>query len=168
MSLEAAIAENTKALMILTESVNKSNDLNERMIGLKSEAIETVKQTATKPADPAPKASKTTEAPKTEEAKAEAPKTEEKPLDPIGQAIADYVGGGYDAAHPQAKEERAARAGKVREIFAAIAAKGGVTVEKHSEIPEKFHKAFLSTLAKRVEEGALVIGKGGDDEDLGL
>lgn len=173
MSLEAAIAEQTKAILVLTEAVNKQNDLSERMIGLKADAIETVKQTAAKPdaapkADKAPKETKTESAPETQKAP-EGEKVEEKKLDPIGQAIADYVGKGYDPAHAQAKEERAARAAKVKEIFKAIAEKGGVTVEKHTDIPEKFHGAFTKTLAKRVEEGCLVIGKEADgDEDLGL
>ena len=173
MSLEAAILDLTKQVAILTESVNKQNDLSDRMIGLKADAIETVKQTATKPADTKatkPADAKATDA-KATEAKAEpAPeKVEEKKLDPIGQAIADYVGSGYDLADTKATDERKARAAKVKEIFKAIADKGGVTVEKHTDIPEKFHGAFLKTLAKRVEEGNLVIGKEADgDEDLGL
>lgn len=164
MSLEAAVAELTKAVAVLTESVNKQNDLSDRMIGLKADAIETVKQTAAK-TETAPKATKAADkTEKTEE------KVEEKKLDPIGQAIADYVGTGYDLSHDKAKEERSARAAKVKEIFKAIADKGGVTVEKHTDIPEKFHGAFLKTLAKRVEEGNLVIGKDADagDDDLGL
>ena len=163
MSLEAAIAELNKNILNLTESVNKSNDLAERMIGLKSEAIETVKATATKPAA-APKADKPAESPKAEAPKAEpeAPKTEAEkpaaaPLDPIGQAISDYVGTGYDAAHPQAAEERKARSAKVKEIFGVIAGKAGVEVKKHTDIPEKFHGPFLKTIAARAGEGNLVI-----------
>ena len=167
MSLEAAILDLTKQVAILTESVNKQNDLSDRMIGLKADAIETVKQTATKPADT--KATKPTEAKAEAKADPAPEKVEEKKLDPIGQAIADYVGGGYDLADAKATDERKARAAKVKEIFKAIADKGGVTVEKHTDIPEKFHGAFLKTLAKRVEEGNLVIGKEADgDEDLGL
>jgi len=167
MSLEAAIQEMTKALAVLTESVNKQNDLSERMIGLKADAIETVKQTATK-TETAPKKTETKAAETKTETKAEE-KVEEKKLDPIAQGIADYVGTGYDLSHEEAADERKARAGKVKEIFKAIADKGGVTVEKHTDIPEKFHGAFLKTLAKRVEEGNLVIGKEADGEvDLEL
>lgn len=169
MNLEAAIAEQTKAIGILTEAVNKSNDLAERMIGLKTEAIETVKATAA-PADAKPKAT----APKPTETKAdpapEADKPVEKEMDPIAQAISGYVDGDYDKAHAQAADERRARADKVKEIFAAIAGKANVAVTKHTEIPAAFHGAFLKTLAKRAEEGSLVIGKaaeGGDDDLLG-
>lgn len=166
MSLEAAIQELTKQVAVLTESVNKGNDLSERMIGLKADAIETVKATAAKP-ETAPKATKAAPE-KTEKTDAAPEKVEEKKLDPIGQAIADYVGSGYDLADAKAADERKARAAKVKEIFKAIADKGGVTVEKHTDIPEKFHGAFLKTLAKRVEEGNLVIGKEADGDDLGL
>jgi hypothetical protein len=167
MSLEAAIAELTKELRELKDDVRKSNDLNERMIGLKSEAIETVKGTAAKP-EAAPKAEKPkAETPKVEEPKAEEPKVEEKKLDPIAQAIADYVGSGYDAADPKAKEERAARGEKVKAIFKVISEKSGVEVKKHTDIPEKFQAAFLKTLAARAAEGNLVIGKDdAADEDL--
>lgn len=167
MSLEAAIAEQTKAILVLTEAVNKQNDLSERMIGLKADAIETVKQTAAKP-DAAPKADKADKAPKETKTEAAPEKVEEKKQDPIAEAIAAYVAGGYDMEHPQAADERKARAAKVKEIFAAIASKGNCTVEKHGDIPEKFHGAFLNTLAKRVEEGCLVIGKtsGTAEDDL--
>lgn len=167
MSIEAAIEANTKQLAVLTEALNKQNDLSERMIGLKADAIETVKQTATKP-DAAPKATKAAEA---EKPAPEAEKVEEKKQDPIAEAIAGYVSGGYDPADPKAADERKARAAKVKEIFAAIAKKGDCKVEKHGDIPEKFHGAFLKTLAARVEEGCLVIGKtsdaGADDDLLG-
>lgn len=170
-SIEAIIAENTKAMVILTESLNKSNDLTERMIGLKSDAIETVKNVAAKPEAAAPKTTtaKATEAEKPAETKpAEAEKPKDAPMDPIAQAISDYVGAGYDQAHAKAAEERKARSAKVKEIFAVIAEKGGVEVKKHTDIPEKFHGAFLKTLAKRAEEGNLVIGKDSDDDmDLG-
>lgn len=169
MSLEAAIAEQTKAILVLTEAMNKQNDLSERMIGLKADAIETVKQTAAKP-DVAPKAAKETKtevAAETQKAP-EGEKVEEKKLDPIGQAIADYVGKGYDPEDAQAKEERSARAAKVKEIFAAIAKKAGTAVDRHTDIPEQFHGAFMKTLGKRVEEGCLVIGKtsGAAEDDL--
>ena len=90
MTLEAAIAEQTKALGILTEAVNKSNDLAERMIGLKTEAIETVKATAA-PADAKPKATTTAKPTETKADPAPAPapdttkadKPVEKELDPI-------------------------------------------------------------------------------------
>lgn len=161
-SIETLIAENTKAVVTLTEALNKQNDLSERMIGLKADAIETVKQTASKP-DAAPKAAakktETEAAPEPEKKVEAAPeKTEEKPLDPIGQAISDYVGSGYDAADPKAADERKARAAKVKEIFAVIADKAKATVTKHTEIPADFHGPFLKTLAKRVAEGNLVIG----------
>ena len=166
MSLEAAILDLTKQVAILTESVNKQNDLSDRMIGLKADAIETVKQTATKPADT--KATKPTEAKAEPKADPAPGKVEEKKLDPIGQAIADYVGSGYDLADAKATDERKARAAKVKEIFKAIADKGGVTVEKHTDIPEKFHGAFLKTLAKRAAEGNPAIGKEADGaEDPG-
>jgi len=171
-SIETLIAENIKAMVNLTEALNKSNDQNERIIGLKADAIETIKQTASKP-DAAPKAAakKTEAAPevKTEaapEVKTEAAPevtTEEVKQDPIAQAISGYVVGDYDAADPKAAEERAARSAKVREIFAAIASKAGIEVKKHSDVPESFHGAFLKTIAKRVEEGNLVIGKNSDD-----
>lgn len=166
-SIEALIAENTKAMVNLTESLNKSNDLAERMIGLKADAIETVKQTATK-ADAAPKA--TAKATETKPTETPAPETKpvEKELDPIAKAISDYVGGGYDEADPKAKEERAARSAKVKEIFAAISEKAGTEVKKHTDIPEKFHAAFLKTVAKRVEEGNLVIGKSDESEEIDL
>lgn len=174
MSLEAAIEANTKQLAVLTEALNKQNDLSERMIGLKADAIETVKQTATKPdaapkADKAPKETKTEAASETQKAP-EGEKVDEKKQDPIAQAIADYVATGYNTEHPQAADERKARAAKVKEIFAAIAKKGDCKVERHGDIPEKFHGAFLKTLAARVEEGCLVIGKtsaGADDDLLG-
>lgn len=125
---------------------------------------------AAAPADAKPKATTT----KPTETKADpAPETTaadkpvEKELDPIAQAISTYVGEGYDQAHPQAADERKARSAKVKEIFAAIAGKAGVEVKKHTEIPEAFHGAFLKTLAKRVEEGSLVIGKTADDDLLG-
>lgn len=172
MTLEAAIAEQTKAIGILTEAVNKSNDLAERMIGLKTEAIETVKATAA-PTEAKPKATTTAKPTETKADPAPAPETTkadkpvEKELDPIAQAISAYVGEGYDSAHAQAADERKARSAKVKEIFAAIAGKAGVEVKKHTEIPEAFHGAFLKTLAKRVEEGSLVIGKTADDDLLG-
>lgn len=171
MSLEAAIEANTKQLAVLTEALNKQNDLSERMIGLKADAIETVKQTATKP-DAAPKATKAAETKAEAEKPApEAEKVEEKKQDPIAEAIAGYVSWGYDPADPKAADERKARAAKVKEIFAVIAKKGDCKVEKHGDIPEKFHGAFLKTLAARVEEGCLVIGKtsdaGADDDLLG-
>lgn len=167
MSLEAAIAELTKAIHVQTEAVNKSNDLAERMIGLKSEAIETVKQTAAKP-DAAPvkaKVESKTETPKVETKAEEKPKEVE--LDPIAKAISEYVGGGYDASHEKAADERRARSSKVKEIFAVIAQKSGAIVQRHTDIPESFHGAFLKTLAKRVEEGNLVIGKADDDDLMG-
>lgn len=179
MSIEAAIENVTKALAVLTEAVNKQNDLSERMIGLKADAIETVKQTAAKPdaspkADKAPKETKTEAAAETQKAadKTDAAETQnasEEPMDPIAEAIRNYVATGYDAADPLAAEERKARGSKVKEIFAAIAKKGDCKVEKHSDIPEKFHGAFLKTLAARVEEGCLVIGKtsAGEDDLLG-
>lgn len=157
MSIEEALAANTKAMAILTESVNKQNDLSERMIGLKSEAIETVKQVAAKPTETVAKATKTAEKPPET-------KVEEAPMDPIAQAITEYVTSGYDLADPAAADERAARSAKVKTIFAAIAGKASVSVTKHSEIPASFHGAFLKTLAKRVEEGCLVIGKTADGE----
>ncbi len=171
-SIETVIAENTKAMVNLTEALNKSNDLNERMIGLKAEAIETVKQTASKP-DAAPKAAargavekpevKTEAAPEVKTETAPEVKAEEKPMDPIAEAISNYVATGYDAADPKAAEERAARSAKVKEIFKAIATRGSIEVNRHSDIPESFHGSFLKTLAKRVEEGNLVIGKTSDD-----
>ena len=172
MSIEAAIENVTKALAVLTEAVNKQNDLSERMIGLKADAIETVKQTAAKPdASPtADKAPKTEAAAETQKAadKTEAAETKnasEEPMDPIAEAIRNYVATGYDAADPLAAEERKARGSKVKEIFAAIAKKGDCKVEKHSDIPEKFHGAFLKTLAARAQEGCLVIGKTSAGED---
>lgn len=171
MSLEALITENTKAMVNLTDALNKSNELAERTISLKSEAIETVKATAAKPAAENKKADKSTA---TEKA-AEAPKTEEKasepeaPMaDPVADAIKSYVGTGYDAAHPQAADERKARSAKVKEIFAVIAQKAGKEVKNHADIPEAMHGAFLKTIAKRAEEGNLVIGKTaeGEEEDL--
>lgn len=169
MSIEAAVEANTKAIVLLTDALNKQNDLSERMIGLKADAIETVKQTATKAETATTKATAAKTEKEAETKAPEAEKVEEKKQDPIAQAIADYVGTGYDASHDKATDERKARAAKVKEIFAAIAEKGGVKVEKHTDIPEKFHKAFLGTLAKRVEEGNLVIGKssGADDDLLG-
>lgn len=167
-SIETLITENIKAMVNLTEALNKQNDLSERMISLKADAIETVKQTASKP-DAAPKAAakkteeKTEAAPEVKTEVAPEPKTEEVKLDPIAQAIGDYVGSGYDPADPQAADERKARAAKVKEIYAAIAGKANVAVTKHTDVPESFHGALLKTLAKRVEEGNLVIGKTSDD-----
>lgn len=179
MSIEAALAELTKEIRELKEDVRKSNDLNERMIGLKAEAIETVKTTAAKPEaaekpkaapkqkaeepkaeEPKAEETKPEEAPKVEEPKAEAPK-----LDPLGQAIADYVTKGYDSADPMAKEERAARSQKVKDIFAAVAKKKGITVAKHSDIPEDMHGSVLKTLAARAAEGNLVIGKASEEAE---
>lgn len=169
MSLEAAVETLTKNIAILTEVVNKQNDLSERMIGLKADAIETVKQTAAKPEAAAPKATKP--AAEKVEKPADAPaaeKPEEVKQDPIAEAIGAYVATGYDASHEKAADERQARAAKVKEIFKAIADKAGVEVKKHSDIPEKFHGPFLKTLAKRVEEGNLVIGKDADGEEIDL
>lgn len=173
MSLEAAVETLTKNIAILTEVVNKQNDLSERMIGLKADAIETVKQTAAKPEAAAPKATKPAaeKVEKPADAPADAPaaeKPEEVKQDPIAEAIGAYVATGYDASHEKAADERQARAAKVKEIFKAIADKAGVEVKKHSDIPEKFHGPFLKTLAKRVEEGNLVIGKDADGEEIDL
>lgn len=189
MSIEAALAELTKAVAVLTDDIRKQNDLNERLIGLKAEAIETVKNTAKpeeksakatkaeKPAKaeaapveekPAPAEEPAAEAPAPEAAAPAAPE-EPKKLDPIAQAIADYVGGGYDEAHPQAKEERAARSGKVKDIFAAIAKKKGVEVKKHTDIPADMHPSVIKTLANLASQGNLVIkddAPAAEDEDL--
>lgn len=172
MSIEELLKEQIKATVNLTDAVNKSNELAERMIGLKSEAIDTVKAVATKPAAEPKKAEKAEKA-----SEPEAPKTDKAPepekasepevkLDPIAQAISDYVGTGYDASHEKAAEERKARSAKVKEIFAVIATKAGVEVKKHTDIPESFHAAFLKTISARAAEGNLVIGKQAEDEDL--
>jgi hypothetical protein len=170
MSLEAAIKENTEALSKLLTAT-------ERLIGLRTEAVETVKAAAA-PAPAAAKAAKPKDAPPAaEEPKANISATPEDRQPsasatdledaamkhPLGKLIIDYVKNGYPEDHPQAAQERAARLQKVKALYGAISealtkAKGTpVTIASFTDIPEANHAQIIKKLEDFIAAPALVI-----------
>lgn len=167
MSLEAAIKENTEVLSKLLTAT-------ERLIGLRTEAIETVKAAAAAPV--AAKAAKPKDAPAPEEPKANisaTPEDRQPPSatdaenaamqHPLGKLIVEYVKNGYPEDHPQATQERAARLGKVKALYGAISealtkAKGTpVTIASFTDIPEANHAQIIKKLQDFIAAPALVI-----------
>jgi hypothetical protein len=169
MSLEAAIKENTEALSKLLTAT-------ERLIGLRTEAVETVKAAAA-PASVAAKAAKPKDAPAPEEPKANistTPEDRQPPpaatdaenaamKHPLGKLIIDYVKNGYPEDHPQAAQERAARLEKVKALYGAISealtkAKGTpVTIASFADIPEANHAQIIKKLEDFIAAPPLVI-----------
>jgi hypothetical protein len=168
MSLEAAIKENTEAL-------SKMLTATERLIGLRTEAVETVKAAAA-PASVAAKAAKPKDAPAPEEPKANistTPEDRQPPpatdledaamKHPLGKLIIDYVKNGYPEDHPQAAQERAARLEKVKALYGAISealtkAKGTpVTIASFADIPEANHAQIIKKLEDFIAAPPLVI-----------
>lgn len=170
MSLEAAIKENTEALSKLLTAT-------ERLIGLRTEAVETVRAAAA-PASVAAKAAKPkdTPTPAPEEPKANistTPEDRQPPTPseaesaalkhPLGKLIVDYVRNGYPEDHPQAGAERAARLDKVKALYGAISealtkAKGTpVTITSFTDIPEANHAQIIKKLEDFIAAPALVI-----------
>lgn len=154
MSLEQAIKENTDALLKVLDATN-------RLADLRADAIETVKKAAAPApkADPKPKAEPKAE-PKPE-AKAEAP------TGPLPEKITEYVTN-FDQSHEQATEERAARAARVKAIYAALSKQTGVTVATQADVPEKYIPVVIKKLDELIAAGNLVIGVGDEDEGLEL
>ncbi len=182
MTLEAAIAELNTNLKLNTEAMLKVGEETRRLADLRANAIETVKEAVEKPAE-APKATRTRKAaePAAEEKQPDpAPETRQitqNPDDrrevavdtPLKTAIATYVGTGYPENHPQAKEERAARAAKVRTLFAKVGEKLGAEINTQADIPEKHHATVIKKLEEFAAEGNLVIkadAPASDDLDL--
>ena len=168
MSLEAAIKENTEVLSKLLTAT-------ERLIGLRTEAVETVKAAAA-PASVSAKAAKPKDAPAPEEPKANisaTPEDRQPPSatdaenaamqHPLGKLIVEYVKNGYPEDHPQAAQERAARLGKVKALYGAISdaltkAKGTpVTIASFTDIPEANHAQIIKKLQDFIAAPPLVI-----------
>jgi hypothetical protein len=169
MSLEAAIKENTEALSKLLTAT-------ERLIGLRAEAVETVRAAAA-PASVAAKAAKPKDAPAPEEPKANISATPEdrQPAasasdaenaamkHPLGKLIIDYVKNGYPEDHPQAAQERAARLEKVKALYGAISEAltkvngTPVTITSFTDIPEANHAQIIKKLEDFIAAPALVI-----------
>lgn len=167
MSLESALKE-------LNETNLKLLDATERLISLRQNAVETVKEAAA----PAAKKTETDKKGLVETAKevgaaVDPSKVEEKRKEqtvseaaahPIGTLVLKYVGEGYDEADPDAAEERTARSEKVKAMYASIATQLKIEVKSYKDIPEKAFTAVTNKLNTLIEEGNLVIGKKGSTE----
>lgn len=163
MTLEAAIQS-------LDAKIEKLIAVTEKLTALRADAIETVKGAAAPDAkgkketlvDVAKdvgaavdvKAKAAEEAAKSDEAAAKAAAAA---AHPVGSKIMTYVQTGYNEAHPQAAEERAARVAKVKAIYAAVAAKTSKEVASYTDIPAEYTDVVLAKLDGFIKEGNLVI-----------
>lgn len=166
----AALEDLIEAVKAQTAETQRLISVTEKLVMLRTEAIDHVKQAAAPAEKPAPKAKAE---PKTAEPKAEAPKEEVKAaaatpvanditLDMIREAIADgetppaefmkkvaagYINWGGSEEAPVSTEEREARKAKVKELLAHPKIKADTV----AAIPEGARKAALKKFVEWIE-----------------
>lgn len=173
MALEEALAELSKRVAALTDEVQKNNAITQNLLEARTEAIESVRTAAAKPAK-AEKAEKPAaeekkpaaeekkvepEKPAAEEKQPEPEKPAAKPVTSIPAAddlsndalkahVAYFINFGSSDENPLSKEDRDLRMGKVRSVLE----NPKVNAKTVAEVPDNTRKAFRKKINDFIAE----------------
>lgn len=153
--LEALLAATTR----LAEATEKNNALMEEAAAGREKVLEATQAATTKAAGT--RAKKDEAKADTKEAAAKEPAADQPTVDDVKKAIKDYVGA------TDRKEERTARASKVRGVLAKYSPEGTESPTAETLAADKYD-AFIKTTKKWAQDGDLTKPEpdASDDDDL--